>query len=215
VDAVRVFLLDDHEVLRDGLRQRLSLDAHIEVVGEAGTVADGTAGIIDVRPDVAIIDVGLPDGNGVEVARHVRSRVPSVRCIMFTAATDEESFLKSVLAGAFGYVRKEAPGEELVDAVRRVAAGEFLIDRSTLDRLRRPEEPAVDIDWFLADLTPHERRILNLIGEGLTNREIAGRLDLAEKTIRNAVSVILSKLGARNRTQLAVYLARLLAGQAT
>ena len=206
---IRVFVVDDHDAIREGVRHMLAVDSDIEVVGEAGDARTATEEILRLAPDVALMDVRLPDGSGIEVARHVRNIVPAVRCVMFTAFSDEDAFLKSVLAGAVGYLSKVADGPEVRSAVRRAAAGESLIDEGMLDRLRRQELPAEVFSGTLAELTPHERRILKLVAQGHTNREIAAELHLAEKTIRNGVSSILGKSGARNRTQLAVYVANL------
>jgi two-component system, NarL family, response regulator DevR len=208
-----VFLLDDHGVVRAGLRQVLSAAPDIQVVGEAATARGAAEAIVASLPDVAIIDVRLRDGSGIDVARHVRSIAPSVRCVMFTAFAGEDAFLRSVVAGASGYLAKDADPDQVVSAVRRVAAGESLIDRSMLDDLRSRELPASAFNGLLDALTPHERRILDLIAKGRTNREIAERLHLAEKTIRNAVSTILSKVGVRNRTQLAVFVAEAMSHQ--
>jgi two-component system, NarL family, response regulator DevR len=207
VGTIRVFLVDDHKMICEGVRQVLSVDPEIEVVGDAGDARTATEEILRLVPDVALIDVRLPDGSGIEVARHVRNVVPAVRCVIFTAFADEDAFLKSVLAGAVGYLSKFADGPEVRSAVRRAAAGESLIDPKMVDRLRRREQPAQAFSGTLDELTPHELRILKLVAKGCTNREIAEELHLAEKTIRNGVSVILAKSGARNRTQLAVYVA--------
>lgn len=208
--AVRVFLVDDHEVVLQGLRQLLVSETGFEVVGEARTAQEGLEAIVAARPDVAVIDVRLPDGNGVDVARDVRSAAPSVRCIMFTAFSAEDAFLRSVIAGAAGYLTKDADRMTVIDSVRRAAAGESLIDAATLDGLRENNTANSDFKGLLGRLSPHEQRILHLVVEGQTNREIAAQMRLAEKTIRNYVSNILAKVGLRNRTQLAVYVAHLL-----
>jgi two-component system, NarL family, response regulator DevR len=208
---IRVFVLDDHGVVREGLRQVLSTDPGIEMVGEAATARAGTDGLLETLPDVAIIDVRLPDGSGIDVARHVRSVAPDIGCVMFTAFAGEDAFLKSVMAGALGYISKDAEPSEVLDAVHRAAAGESLIDADLLDELRGRELPAEAFNGLFEALSPHERRILDLVTEGQTNREIADHLHLAEKTIRNYVSTILGKVGVRNRTQLAVYVAQVMA----
>jgi len=207
--SLRVFLLDDHEIVRTGLRSLLEATDDIVVVGEAGTVAEALARIPPTRPEVAILDVRLPDGSGVEVCREVRSRNPEIACVMLTSYADDEALLAAIMAGAAGYVLKQVEGTNLVEDVRRVAAGQSLLDpvitERVLTRLRKgPEE-----DPRLASLTAQERRILDLIAEGKTNRQIAGELYLAEKTVKNYVSNVLSKLGMERRTQAATYAARL------
>ncbi|MGE5764590.1 MAG: response regulator [Mycobacterium leprae] len=210
--AIRVFLLDDHEIVRRGLRDLLEVEPDIEVVGEGGSAAEALARIPAVRPDVAVLDVRLPDGNGVEVCREVRSRLPDVRCLMLTSFADDEALFDAIMAGASGYVLKQIRGNELVDAVRAVAAGKSLLDAGAtarvLERLRHGEQR----DERLAALTEQERRILELIGEGLTNRQIGQQLHLAEKTVKNYVSNLLAKLGMERRTQAAAYVARLQGG---
>jgi two-component system, NarL family, response regulator DevR len=207
---VRVFLVDDHEVVVQGLRQVLSAAPGLEVVGQAGTAHQAVQEIIAEVPDVAVIDVRLPDGNGVDVAREVRSAAPTVRCVMFTAFSAEDALLRSVIAGAAGYLNKDADRATVIDTIRRAAAGESLIDPSQLANLRETEVGRPDFGGLLSRLSPHEQRILRLVVEGQTNREIANQMRLAEKTIRNYVSNILGKVGLRNRTQLAVYVAHLL-----
>jgi DNA-binding NarL/FixJ family response regulator len=208
-ETVRIFLLDDHEVVRRGVAELLSGEPGFEIVGEASTAAEAVARIPALRPDVAVLDVRLPDGNGVEVCREVRSRVPELACLMLTSFADDEALFDAIMAGASGYVLKQIRGNDLVDAVRRIAAGESLLDPAAtarvLERLRRGDET----DPRLASLSEQERRILELIGEGLTNREIGERMFLAEKTIKNYVSTMLSKLGMSRRTEAAVYAARL------
>ncbi|MFF4832454.1 response regulator [Streptomyces sp. NPDC001315] len=208
---IRVFLLDDHEVVRRGVHEMLSVEDDIEVVGEAGTAAEALARIPAIRPDVAVLDVRLPDGSGVEVCREIRSRDDSVACLMLTSFADDEALFDAIMAGASGYVLKAIRGNELLTAVRDVAAGKSLLDpvvtASVLKRLRKGDE-AKDDDR-LARLTEQERRILDLIGEGLTNRQIGERLHLAEKTIKNYVSSLLSKLGMQRRSQAAAYVARM------
>lgn len=204
-----MFLLDDHEIVRRGVRELLEVEDDLTVVGEAGTAAEALARIPACRPDVAVLDVRLPDGSGVEVCRDVRSAHPDVHCLMLTSYADDEALFESVVAGAAGYVLKEVRGGELVRSIRRVAAGETLLDPAVttrvLDRLRQgPEE-----DPRLRDLTPQERRILALLADGLTNRQIAAELHLAEKTVKNYVSNLLAKMGMSRRTEAAVYAARL------
>jgi DNA-binding NarL/FixJ family response regulator len=207
--TVRVFLLDDHEIVRRGVRELLEANDDIEVVGEAGTAEEGMARIPAVKPDVAVVDMRLPDGNGVEVCREVRSRDESIHCLILTSFADDEALFDSIMAGAAGYLLKQIKGTDLVDAIRRVAQGQSLLDPSVtarvLERLRKgPEE-----DERLARLTEQERKILDLIAEGMTNRQIGERLFLAEKTVKNYVSNLLSKLGMERRTEAAVFATKL------
>jgi DNA-binding NarL/FixJ family response regulator len=208
---ITVFLVDDHEVVRRGVYELLSVEDDIEVVGEAGTAADALVRLPVVRPDVAILDVRLPDGSGVEVCREVRSQNEDIKCLMLTSYADDEALFDAIMAGASGYVLKAIRGSELLTAVRDVAAGKSLLDpvatARVLERLRDGNAPKTDDK--LASLTEQERRILDLIGEGLTNRAIGERLHLAEKTIKNYVSSLLSKLGMERRSQAAAYVARL------
>jgi two-component system, NarL family, response regulator DevR len=208
VTAVRVFLLDDHEIVRRGLRELLESEGDITVVGEAGTAEEALARIPATAPQVAVLDVRLPDGDGVEVCREVRSRHPEIQCLMLTSYADDEALFSAIMAGASGYVLKQVKGSDLIDGVRRVAAGESLLDpsvtRRVLERLRTKPE-----DDELSGLTEQERRILDLIAEGLTNRQIGERMFLAEKTIKNYVSNLLSKLGMSRRSEAAAYAARL------
>ncbi|WUG01194.1 response regulator transcription factor [Streptomyces sp. NBC_00306] len=208
---ITVFLLDDHEVVRRGVHELLSGEEDIEVVGEAGTAADALVRIPATSPDVAILDVRLPDGSGVEVCREVRSADEHIKCLMLTSFSDDEALFDAIMAGASGYVLKAIRGNELLTAVRDVAAGRSLLDpvatARVLERLRGGNSPKSDEK--LASLTEQERRILDLIGEGLTNRVIGERLHLAEKTIKNYVSSLLSKLGMERRSQAAAYVARI------
>ncbi|WP_189220282.1 response regulator [Streptomyces roseiscleroticus] len=211
---ITVFILDDHEIVRRGLHQLFADEPDIEVVGEAGTAADALERIPAVRPDVAILDVRLPDGSGVEVCRRTRARDGDVKCLMLTSYADDEALSGAVAAGASGYVLKDLRGEELLAAVRRVAAGDLLL--GPVSRARVPEGPPEergDGDDPMATLTEQERRILELIGEGLTNRAIGERLHLAEKTVKNYVSGLLAKLGMQRRAQAAAYVARRQAGR--
>ena len=206
--VVRIFLLDDHEVVRRGVRGLLDAEDDLEVVGEAGTAAEALSRIPATRPDVAVLDVQLPDGDGIEVCREVRAGHPEVQCLMLTSHADDEALFAAIMAGAAGYVLKQIRGDDLVQACRRVAAGESLLDpavtRSVLDRLRTgPERDP------LADLTPQERTILGHIAEGLTNRQIGEAMFLAEKTVKNNVTNVLAKLGMQRRTEAAAYAARL------
>ena len=208
-DPTRVFLLDDHEVVRRGLKELLEADGDLVVVGEAGTAAEALARIPPTKPEVAVLDVRLPDGDGVTVCREIRTSHPEIQCLILTSFSDDEALFQAIMAGAAGYVLKQIKGTDLLDAVRRVAAGQSLLDPAVtarvLERLRRGEAE----DERLAHLTPQERNILELIAEGLTNRQIAERVHLAEKTVKNYVSNLLAKLGMERRTQAAVYAARL------
>lgn len=207
---ISVFLLDDHEVVRRGVHELLSLEDDIEIVGEAGTATEALARIPATRPDVAVLDVRLPDGSGVEVCREIRSADESIKCLMLTSYSDDEALFDAIMAGASGYVLKAIRGDELLSAVRDVAAGKSLLDPVATARvLERLRGGGKDKDDRLASLTDQERRILDLIGEGLTNRTIGERLHLAEKTIKNYVSSLLSKLGMERRSQAAAFVARL------
>jgi two-component system, NarL family, response regulator DevR len=207
---ITVFLLDDHEVVRRGVFELLSVEDDIEVVGEAGTAADAMARIPATRPDVAVLDVRLPDGSGVEVCREIRSRDEDIKCLILTSFADDEALFDAIMAGASGYVLKAIRGNELLTAVRDVAAGRSLLDpvatARVLERLRTGNSPKGDDK--LTGLTDQERRILDLIGEGMTNRAIGEQLHLAEKTIKNYVSSLLAKLGMERRSQAAAYVAR-------
>ena len=206
---IRVFLLDDHEIVRRGLRDLLEDSGRIEVVGEAGSAAEAMSRIPPTRPDVAVLDVRLPDGDGVSVCRDVRSRHPEIQCLMLTSFSDDEALFQAIMAGASGYLLKQIKGPDIVDAIVRVAAGQSLLDPAVtarvLERLRTPPEE----DERLASLTGQERKVLALIAEGLTNRQIGERIHLAEKTVKNYVSNLLAKLGMERRTQAAVFAARL------
>ncbi|MGI8901304.1 MAG: response regulator [Nocardioides sp.] len=208
--AIRVFLLDDHEVVRRGLRELLESAGDIEVIGESGLAAEATSRIPALRPDVAILDGRLPDGSGIDVCRDIRSVDPSIRALILTSYDDDEALFAAILAGASGYVLKQITGHDLLDTVRRVAAGQSMIDPAltarVLDRVRNGVPEANE----LAGLTEREREILELIAEGLTNRQIGERLFLAEKTVKNYVSSLLAKLGLERRTQAAVLATRLL-----
>ena len=213
-DGVRVFLLDDHEIVRRGVKDLLDAEADLEVVGEAGTADEALARIPPTRPDVAVLDVRLPDGDGVQVCREIRSRHPEVQCLMLTSFADDEALIQAIMSGASGYVLKQIKGADIVEAVRVVSKGQSLLDPSVtarvLERLRKGSED----DELLARLSPQERNILRLIADGLTNRQIAERVHLAEKTVKNYVSNMLAKLGMERRTQAAVYAARLAGRQA-
>jgi len=205
---IGVFLLDDHEIVRRGVKDLLETDPGIVVVGEAGTAAAALARIPALRPDVAVLDVRLPDGDGVSVCREIRSRMPGVACLMLTSFSDDEALFDAIMAGAAGYVLKQIRGTDLVGAVRTVASGESMLDPEAASRvMARMRNQAARADP-LAGLTEQERKILELIGEGLTNRQIGERLFLAEKTVKNYVSALFAKLGMERRTQAAAYAAR-------
>ena len=205
---IGVFILDDHEVFRRGLRQLLDAEPDIDVVGEAGTAAAALARIPALRPDVAVLDVRLPDGDGVSVCREIRSGLPGTGCLMLTAYGDDEALFGAILAGAAGYVSKRTCGVDLVQAVRTVASGQSMLDpyasRQVMERLRERMASADPV----AALSRQEKQVLDLIGEGLTNRQIAERMSLAEKTAKNYVSTLLTKLGLHSRTQVAVLATR-------
>ena len=202
--TVRVFLLDDHEVVRRGVGDLLEAEPDLTVVGEAATAAEALARVPAVRPDVAVLDVRLPDGDGVTVCRELRSRMPDLRCLMLTSFADDDALFEAIMAGASGYVLKQIRGTDLVGAVRTVANGQSLLDPRTtaqvLERLRSAAEKTGPV----AALSEQERTVLALIGEGLTNREIGERMFLAEKTVKNYVSHLLAKLGMQRRTQAAI-----------
>ncbi|MGH8889600.1 MAG: response regulator [Acidothermaceae bacterium] len=206
---ISVFLLDDHEVVRRGVRDMLETTADIVVIGEAATASEALSAVPELRPDVAVLDVRLPDGDGITVCRELRSRVPDVACLMLTSFTDDEALFDAIMAGASGYVLKQIRGADLVTAIKTVAAGHSMIDAGvTAQVMERLREGNRESDR-LRSLTEQERRILDLIGEGLTNRQIGERLYLAEKTVKNYVSNLLSKLGMQRRTQAAVLASKL------
>jgi two-component system response regulator DevR len=201
---IRVFLVDDHELVRRGIAALLTAESDIEVVGEAGTVAQARSRIRATRPDVAILDVRLPDGSGIDVCREVRSENPEVKCLILTGYDDDEAIYSAVLAGAAGYVIKDVQGSGLLDSLRKVAAGKNLIHPSMSGRVVQRITDTHRSDPRLESLSTREHDILPLIAEGLTNREIGERLGLAEKTVKNYISGLLSKLGLQRRTQAAV-----------
>jgi DNA-binding NarL/FixJ family response regulator len=210
-EMIRVFLLDDHEVVRMGLRELLQSEGDIEVVGDVGTARAALARIPALKPDVAILDARLPDGSGIEVCREVRSSLPGLRAIILTSYDDDEALFAAIMAGAAGYVLKQVSGTDLLQAVRHVAGGGSLLDPSVTERVMErlrvgaPSEPEE-----LRSLTPQERRILELVAEGMTNRQIGEQLFLAEKTVKNYMSTVLAKLGLESRTQAAVLATRLM-----
>ena len=213
--GIRVFVLDDHELVRTGLRTLLEGEGDMDVVGEAGTAEEGLKLIRDLEPDVAILDVRLPDGNGIEVCREIQSVAPQVRCLMLTSYSDDDALFSSIMAGASGYVLKEIGGGDLLGDIRRVSQGMSLLDpvltQELFDRLRKDQEA----ESRLTVLTPQERKVLELIAQGQSNRQIAEQLFLAEATVKNYVSSLLSKLGMRRRTEAAVYAAVLAERKAT
>ncbi|MGO9659970.1 MAG: response regulator [Acidimicrobiales bacterium] len=210
--TVRIFLLDDHEIVRRGLRELFETQDDLEVVGEASNADEAMTRVPPTRPDVAVLDVRLPGTSGIEVCRDLRAELPELRCLMLTSFADDDALFAAILAGASGYLLKQIRGPELVSAVRRVAAGQSLIDpaltASVMERLRGKQE-----DERIARLSPQERRILDLIAEGKTNRQIGAEMFLAEKTVKNYVSNLLAKMGFSRRTEAAVYAARSKSGQ--
>lgn len=211
--TIRVFLLDDHEMVRMGLRKLLESAGDIEVIGEAGTAATAVARIPALRPDVALLDARLPDGNGIEVCRQIRSAEPSVQAIILTSYDDDEALFAAIMAGAAGYILKQVTSQDLLSAVRHVAAGGSLLDPSVTARvMERLREGTSNEPEELKRLTAQERRILELVAEGLTNRQIGERLFLAEKTVKNYMSNVLAKLGLVSRTQAAVFATKLMDG---
>lgn len=206
---VTVFLVDDHELVRRGLIDLLSADPELQVIGEAGSVSHALAQIPALRPDVAVLDVRLPDGNGVELCRDLLARMPDLRCLMLTSFTSEEAMLDAILAGASGYVVKDIKGMELARAIKDVGAGRSLLDNRAAAALMAKLRESAEQSDPLSGLTAQERTLLGLIGEGLTNKQIAARMFLAEKTIKNYVSRLLAKLGMERRAQAAAFVSRL------
>ena len=212
-EPIRVFLLDDHEIVRMGVRDLLEAEPGITVIGEAGTAASALARIPALKPDVAILDIRLPDGDGVSVCRDIRSKMPQLACLMLTSFSDDEALFDAIMAGAAGYVLKQIRGTDLVGAVRTIASGQSLLDPEAASRVMRRMRDQATADDPLAGLTDQERRILALIGEGLTNRQIGDRLFLAEKTVKNYVSALFAKLGMQRRAQAAAYAAHVFSEQ--
>lgn len=202
---VRVFLVDDHEVVRRGLIDLLGADPELDVVGEAGSVSEAMSRIPAANPDVAVLDVRLPDGNGIELCRELLSRMPELRCLILTSYTSDEAMLDAILAGASGYVVKDIKGMELARAVKDVGAGRSLLDNRAAAALMSKLRDATEKQDPLSGLTEQERALLALLSEGLTNKQIADRMFLAEKTVKNYVSRLLAKLGMERRTQAAVF----------
>jgi two-component system response regulator DevR len=207
---IRVFLLDDHEVVRRGIRELLCQDDDIEIVGESGSAVEAVHRIPALRPDVAVLDARLPDGNGIDVCRDVRAVDPSIRGLILTSYDDDGALFAAILAGASGYILKQIRGTDLIDAVRRVAAGQSLLDPAVTARVLARIRAGADTPDELKSLTDQERRILQFVAQGMTNREIAQEMRLADKTVKNYVSSILTKLGLERRTQAAVLATNLL-----
>jgi two-component system, NarL family, response regulator DevR len=205
---VTVFLLDDHEIVRRGIRDLLEAEGDIEVVGEASTAEQAVGRVHALDPDVAVLDVRLEDGNGIEACRDIRSLHPRTACLILTSFADDEALFQAILAGAAGYLLKQIRTNDLVDAVRRVAAGQNLLDPAVTARVLERLRSGNPQDELLARLTEQERKVLELLAEGLTNRQIGERLHLAEKTVKNYVTSVLSKLGMTRRTEAAVYAVR-------
>jgi two-component system, NarL family, response regulator DevR len=205
--TIRVFLLDDHEIVRRGLRELLQATDDIEVIGESGLAQQAARRIPALRPDVAIFDARLPDGSGIDVCREVRSVDPTISGLILTSFDDDSALATAILAGASGYLLKDIKGNGLVDAIRRVAAGENLLDQARSRRLRERWAAPAEVDPRLKQLTPQERRILDHVADGLTNRQIGETMSLAEKTVKNYVTSVLGKLGMERRTQAAVFAA--------
>ncbi|KRB39181.1 response regulator [Microbacterium sp. Root180] len=202
---IRVFLVDDHEIVRRGLTDLISAQPDMEVIGEAATARQSVGRIEATQPDVAVLDVRLPDGSGIDVCRDIRSRAPSVACLILTAYDDDTAVSAAVLAGAAGYVLKDIGGSRLVDAVRAVAAGRMLLDANAVRQAKAQMQVRAEEDPRLGSLGLRERQILKLIADGLTNRQIGDHLGIAEKTVKNYVSSMLSKLGLERRTQAAIF----------
>ncbi|MCW2542398.1 MAG: response regulator transcription factor [Frankiales bacterium] len=209
VENIRIFLLDDHEVVRRGIAELLTSQPGFEIVGEAGTAAEALNRIPATRPDVAILDARLPDGSGIDVCRDIRSALPDTYCLILTSYDDQDAVLAAVLAGASGYILKEVRAAGIVDAVRQVAMGRSLIDPGLVEQVMARIRQGSATDNRVAPLTEREREVLDLIADGLTNRQIGERLFLAEKTVKNYVSSLLAKLGMQRRTQAAVFGAEL------
>src|ERR1700756_9537 len=206
---VKVFLVDDHEVVRRGLADLLASDPELEVIGDAGSVSEAMVRITALKPDVAVLDVRLPDGNGIELCRDLLSDLPELRCLMLRSFTSDEAMLEAILAGASGYVVKDIKGMELAEAIKEVGAGRSLLDNRAAAVLMSKLRGAAAQSDPLSGLSDQERVLLDLLGEGLTNKQIAARMFLAEKTIKNYVSRLLAKLGMERRTQAAVFISKL------
>jgi two-component system response regulator DevR len=206
---VKVFLVDDHEVVRRGLADLLASDPELEVIGDAGSVSEAKVRIAALKPDVAVLDVRLPDGSGIELCRDLLSDLPELRCLMLTSFSSDDAMLEAILAGASGYVIKDIRGMELAQAIKDVGAGKSLLDNRAAAALMAKLRGAAERNDPLSGLTDRERTLLGLLSEGLTNRQIAARMFLAEKTVKNYVSRLLAKLGMERRTQAAVFASKL------
>jgi len=204
-EPIRVYLLDDHEIVRRGIKELLESQGDIVVVGESGLAADAARRIPAVRPDVAILDGRLPDGSGIDVCREIRSRDPRIAALILTSYDDDDALFAAIMAGAAGYILKQVGGNDFVDTVRRVAAGQSTLDPAVTAQVLERVRNGVRADPALENLTAQEQRILQLIGEGMTNRQMAESMFLAEKTIKNYVSSLLTKLGLESRTQAAIF----------
>jgi two-component system response regulator DevR len=204
-EPIRVYLLDDHEIVRRGIRELLEAEGDIVVVGESGLAQEATRRIPALRPDVAILDGRLPDGSGIDVCRDVRSLDPSIKALILTSYDDDDALFAAIMAGAAGYILKQVRGNDFVDTVRRVAAGQSTLDPSVTAQVLERVRTGPPRDKELEALTAQEQKILELIGEGMTNRQIAERMFLAEKTVKNYVSSMLAKLGLTSRTQAAIF----------
>ncbi|MEA1902444.1 MAG: response regulator transcription factor [Actinomycetota bacterium] len=209
MDPIRIVLVDDHEVVRAGIKAMIDAEEDLEVVGEAGTVEDGVRRVGYDEPDVVVLDVRLPDGSGVEACRDIRDRFPDVKVLMLTSFADEEALMSAILAGAAGYVLKRVKGTDLVDDIRRVGAGESLLDPEMTDKLFERLRSGPKRDPLLAKLSDQEREIVHHITDGMTNKQIAEAMFLAEKTVKNYVSNLLAKMGMSRRSEAAAYVARL------
>ncbi len=203
--GITLFLVDDHEVVRRGLKDLIESDPEIKVIGEAATAQEAVEKIPSMAPDVAVLDVRLPDGSGVEVCREIRAKSPEIYCLMLTSFSDDEALFSSIMAGASGYLLKQVKGRELISAIKRVANGESLLDPALIRKVMDKIRSDTDIDERIARLTPQERAILKLIAEGKSNRQIASDMFLSEKTVKNYVSNMLGKMGFSRRTEAAVY----------
>ena len=204
-EPIKVFLLDDHEIVRRGIREMLETEGDITVIGESGLAEEAARRIPALRPDVAILDARLPDGSGIDVCREIRSRDPQIAALILTSYDDDEALFSAIMAGAAGYILKQVKGTDFIDTVRRVAAGQSMLDPAVTAQVLERLRSGPKADPSIEQLTAQEQRILELIGEGMTNRQIAGTMYLAEKTVKNYVSSMLAKLGLESRTQAAIF----------